>query len=496
MPAMSHSSAGARRRVFSPVLSLSLITATALAAGIGTAAPSFADTPPGPDRAELLSEFYDWWNPVEYDDSDDDSMLATAFAGNVTDAGSTVLGHNDEFIQGINHAGADNPAQQLRALEDADMIWTETLGDSLGPVLSGYFTDGVEAGDLPKTSAAIEAAEQASSTGTAKTDYNFPRPFLRAQDGGVGDRSRDGENDLKGLDPELDISRVEDQGTRPDNGEPHSAEYAHMGGTGEDGISTLNQAFPSGHTTYAYGISLQLAELLPELAPGIITRGSEAGNNRIVLGVHYPLDVMGGRISGHVNTATQLANDNYIEDTLQPARAELVDYLEQRCDADGHGATLSECIDDTDAATTGGYTNDFTDPVSTAPVTDRASALDAYTARMTYGFEPTGETGQDPVVPENAEALLVTAFPELDDEQRRAVLAATQIDSGYPLDASSQGWQRINLPAAMSAKVTLDASGEVVDVEPGQDAPSVVTADGAGIPSGSLGSLDSLAGSF
>ncbi|WP_291476017.1 phosphatase PAP2 family protein [Corynebacterium sp.] len=475
-------------------LTLSLLASVTVSAIVLAAAPAVADdTPPGPDRTGLVSEFYDWWTPGAYDDTDEATMLATAFTGDVTEAGAAVLARNDEGVQAINHAGAVDPDQALRALEDADEVWTETLGDSLGPVLSGYLLDGVEQGDLPLTTSVIESGEDNATTGTAKTDVNFPRPFLQTADkdrGGFGDRSRNGENDLKGLDPQLDIERIPDQGTRPDNGEPHSAGYDGFAGVGEDGVSGLNQAFPSGHTTYAYGISLQLAELLPELAPEIITRGSEAGNNRIVLGVHYPLDIIGGRIEGHVNTATQLADGDYIDSTLTPAREELVAYLEQRCDADGHGAPLTDCIEDTDANDAGGYVNAFTDPVSTSPVTDRASALTAYEARMTYGFERTSDGGRAPRVPENAEKLLVTAFPDLTDEQRREVLAATEIDSGYPLDASSDGWARINLPAALSSKVTVDSTGAVVKVEPGQDAPGVVTSDVPGSPAGSLvGSL-------
>lgn len=101
-----------------------------------------------------------------------------------------------------------------------------------------------------------------------------------------------------------------------------------------------------------------------------------------------------------------------------------------------------------------GYYNTFTDSVSTTPVVDRASALKAYRARMTYGFDKASVYGGPapattaPVVPAGAENLLGTAFPTLSDAQRRQVLAATEIDAGYALDSSSGGWQRINLAAA------------------------------------------------
>ena len=53
-------------------------------------------------------------------------------------------------------------------------------------------------------------------------------------------------------------------------------------------------------------------------------------------------------------------------------------------------------------------------------------------------------------MPQGAENLLLTAFPDLTDAQRRQVLEASEIDSGYPLDASSNGFERINL-AKLSA---------------------------------------------
>ncbi|WP_340447287.1 bacterial Ig-like domain-containing protein, partial [Bifidobacterium mongoliense] len=68
-------------------------------------------------------------------------------------------------------------------------------------------------------------------------------------------------------------------------------------------------------------------------------------------------------------------------------------------------------------------------------------------------------------------------FPTLDGKQRTAVLARTEIDSGYPLDSTSDGWQRLNLAAAFSSKVTVSDSGAVIKVEPGRRAEVVVQHD-------------------
>ncbi|MGD5669579.1 hypothetical protein QUT06_22635, partial [Xanthomonas citri pv. citri] len=144
---------------------------------------------------------------------------------------------------------------------------------------------------------------------------------------------------------------------------------------------------------------------------------------------------------------------------LLPAHDELENYIAARCKADGNGDTVAACVSKTGANDKNGYKNTFTDAVSTEPVTDRASAIDAYTARMTYGFSQTSAAGQAPVVPQGAENLLLTAFPDLTDAQRRQVLEASEIDSGYPLDASSNGFERINLAKAFSAKVTLSEDG-------------------------------------
>lgn len=442
------------------------ILATVALVGLGGVQGAHADPAPEPDSIQLLSEFETYWQPMPFNTANDGTEARTASRGWVLDAGKAILEENDQTYLAINHAGAANETQAHRALIDDDSDWTETFPDALGPVLGGYFLDGIENGNLPLSTAMMTDLSVIPSSNPAKKYFNYPRPFLPDRSFGKPER-------LNGLASTLDTKRIP-AWTDSLTGIAHEVGYA-------DAESGLSQSFHSGHTAQAYANALRLAVILPELAPEIIARGAEMGNNRIVVGVHYPMDVMGGRIMGHANVAALMADEDYVQGTVLPAQKELAAYLTQRCQADGHGDTLALCIEDTGANDAGGYANGFTDLVSTKPVTDRASALEVYQERMTYGFEQVGTAGQEAVVPETAQALLITAFPNLTAEQRTAVLAATEIDSGYPLDSTSEGWERINLPAAISAKVTIDDKGAVVSVEPGQLVASAVDTSGADV---------------
>lgn len=88
-------------------------------------------------------------------------------------------------------------------------------------------------------------------------------------------------------------------------------------------MSEPSQAFLSGHTTKAYNRGLGLATLPPELGTELVTRSSEAGNNRVVIGVHYPLDVIGGRISASADVAALWSDVNHRQNVLLLAHDEL-----------------------------------------------------------------------------------------------------------------------------------------------------------------------------
>ncbi|MFY4472386.1 phosphatase PAP2 family protein [Bifidobacterium longum] len=423
------------------------------------------------DPQVLLKEFNNYWTPVANPNNDE----TTASHGSVTDAGVAVLGKSDDLTVAINNkADADNTngvkvddhyTQQQRAVIDGAQNNRETYWDAFGPIIGEWFYEGYEAdanGNVPlaKTGKLLNDMVGYIPVTGAKHGFNYPRPSLNTAEGDSIDRSANGENDLKGLAPALALKRV--AGFHDD--------FRNVDRANGYGGLVQSESFPSGHTMAFYTSGLTLAALMPELAPQIAARAAEGGNNRIVLGVHYPMDIMGGRIVGEASAAGRLNDDVFFEQVVKPAQQELRDYLTKRGQEAGYGNTLDEIIANTKATTTNGYKNLNTDQVATEPVTDVKSAVDVYTERLTYGFGPVGPTDQAARVPAGAEALLRTVFPTLSADQRREVLARTEIQSGYPLDSTSDGWQRLNLAAAFSSKVTLDANGNVVSVEPGQKA--------------------------
>ncbi|KAB7789061.1 acid phosphatase [Bifidobacterium cebidarum] len=420
-------------RNLSSVFAVAVCLPLALAAVPVTAQ---ADQLPNPDWVSLLSGYEKnyWQAPVDAE-----------HGGKVLDAKTMKL--DEDLAVEINHLGAKNAdkngltAQRKRALIDSDLYGEETLPDSLGPVLGRYMREGFKQGRLNKISDLFKF--NVASTFQSKRAAMHPRPYLDRSQSTLG-----GANDLAGLPATLDIQQS-----------PSWLEHI-------PGYSTLqkNSSYPSGHTTGAYSWGIALAGILPELAPQIMARTSEAGNNRIVLGVHYPLDIMGGRIGASAQNGQYWHNE--FASSIVPAARQLRDYLTERCKADHHGDTLTECIANVKANSTAGYTNDFLDPVATEPVKDQGSAVRVYTARMTYTFpQVTSQAGAEFSAPRGAADVLRLAYPQLHADQRNAILKATAIDSGYPLWESSEGWQRINWAKALCARVTLNSNGDVTKVE-------------------------------
>lgn len=327
-----------------------------------------------------------------------------------------VLAMNLEKTLAIHHAASPEQIDRAIVDEHSDMSYTmgDALGGNLGTLYQDAYLDGLS-GELPKTWTLL-AKDQiqragSPSTNPAKNYFNFPRPFVVAPDQMLW-------NDTWGW-------------VGPSTKDSHSS----------SNYNPTSMAFPSGHTNQAYWQGTLLATLLPELSGQILARTSEAADGRIVLAKHYTLDVMGGRMMGQASAAARWADPEF-RPLLLEASAELHAYLEDAC-----GAQLAQCI----AADTA-----YIDP---------ATGAQLYRERMTYGFpQKEGAAGQAIAIPATAPDLLLTAFPELSYDQRAQVLRLTAIDSGFPLQASSQDgdWERIDLLAAMTAEVVVLPDGRVV----------------------------------
>lgn len=300
----------------------------------------------------------------------------------------------------INKGASDDEASAAIVDEYGDMSYT--MANGLGVELGAIYQVAVDAGRLPKTTALIHkdgGRAQSESTTPAKEFFGYDRPYIVA----------------------------------PDDYVPRDKE-------GGDAYSSTSGAYPSGHTNQAYWQGTLFATLLPELAPQILARTAESGHYRIVMAMHYPLDVIGGRMMGQAAIAKRWADDDF-RALLVEARAELYAVLQEDC-----GRDLPRFI------------------ARDVAWIDTEEAKRIYRERMTYEFAQI-DAGDVPMdVPRIAAALLCTSHPSLTEAQRLQVLELTATDSGYPLDLSvhaSSSWQRIDLCAAMSARVTVSRDGVV-----------------------------------
>jgi subtilase-type serine protease len=118
---------------------------------------------------------------------------------------------------------------------------------------------------------------------------------------------------------------------------------------------TTNPSFPSGHTTYAYTDSILLGMLTPELYQSMLSRGSQFANSRIVLGVHYPLDIIASRSLASYDLSQAFTNPDYINSpattgtsidlpsSFTSAAPELNTYLSAGAQAAGCGTSVASC---------------------------------------------------------------------------------------------------------------------------------------------------------
>jgi hypothetical protein len=225
-------------------------------------------------------------------------------------------------------------------------------------------------------------------------------------------------------------------------------------------------SFPSGHTTYGYMGSLLLAVLVPDRYQEMVVRAAEYGNDRIILGAHYAMDVLAGRTLAAYDLAHLLANDPaYMnrplrnvamttatsEPQVQPtirdfkaavaaARVDLVNALEAAC-----GKPVAVC-----AREDIGRFN--------SPAMNEAFTMTTQTYGLPVVHPETADTIEDvgTLAPE-AGNLLTAAFPKLSLEEANRILTETEGPGGGFLDDGSAFgvYSRLNLYAAAGRAAAL-----------------------------------------
>ena len=211
-------------------------------------------------------------------------------------------------------------------------------------------------------------------------------------------------------------------------------------------------SFPSGHTTYGYTGSLLLAVLVPERYQQMVTRGAEYGNDRILIGAHYTMDVLGGRTLATYDLAHLLANDpayvgkTNFQQAVKDARADIVRILQAAC-----GKTIAECAGEDNGR--------FNNPAENAAF---YASTQTYNLPVVYPENANRTEDVGRLAPE-AGYLLTIAFPTLTLQQADQILTETEGPGGGFLDNGSPFgiYSRLNLYAAAgrAAELTSPHSG-------------------------------------
>jgi hypothetical protein len=226
-------------------------------------------------------------------------------------------------------------------------------------------------------------------------------------------------------------------------------------------------SFPSGHGTTVYEAGFTLATLLPSWRRKSSCGSADAGNNRMVLGVHYPTDVMGGRMTGEAALAARWSDKKYRTEVLAPAAGA------RHLPEEALWAEPGEVHRRQKAYTSNPYGGKKMPGGTAQVVTNRKSAVKVYRELMTYGYPLTGKKAPARLGARRCRRLALVDLPDPDHGPARAASwpkprssRATRWTGG----TKGKSWQRLDLAAAMSATVKRTSHGKVKVVSTGGQA--------------------------
>ena len=328
----------------------------------------------------------------------------------------------------------------------ADLIaYTNTITGSDSNAGKYFFANGTTDGKAP-------ASEQAAAI--LRDNGGTFDPFGRAYGRPAGSPGADAYGDSRPFQSEPSVLQI----IGPDYFNTPASNDVYNRGP----ISNLidSPSYPSGHTTYGYMGSILLAVLVPDRYQQMIARGAEYGNDRILMGAHYAMDVLAGRTLATYDLAHLLANDPaYMGRTVkdyaapmamgQPRRdvPPISDYRTAVKTAQSAlGAALGAGCGNNVEACAREDIGRFADPAANAAF---------YGVTQTYGLpvvtpDLAGRTEDVGKIAPEAGYLLTVAFPNLTLEDADRILTETEGPGGGFLDDGSPFglYSRLNLYAA------------------------------------------------
>ncbi len=402
----------------------------------------------------VLSQFLKLWTP------------GTAW-NNGTVLNSAILSENVNYTANIT--ATRTPAQEVAGYMDDRRNQSYSIIDGLGPLTNTYLVGADSVTTIPtafdaNTLAYTEYDDEGTgnaggsltspladvaalvnnfrsfSTTPAKNAYNYPRPFRMNGSSVVADTGQT----LTINTTDVATTTTTAPRTWPIYNSPTIVAPSLV--VVRSTTPSSDGAFPSGHTVASLLASLAIGYALPERFQEMIARASELANNRVIVGMHDPLDVMGGRMAA-TSWAAAVIYNNYMP-TTSPVITKQLAYTA------AHNYMYAQT--GTNANTLYAYAHQW--DVNQDRFADWATNKAQVTAHLTYGFPQINSTTVPPLVPKGAESLLETRQPYLTADQRRWEIYTTELPSGYPLLDDPEGWGRVNLFAAADGMAALNGN--------------------------------------